>query len=162
MPPVRTSPPTSPNHNSRQPATRLTAARENCVSRGGFSAQHCLRLVKEQPELKLILDTRNSVFQRDRSNQSTTRGRHRWSFHRERQKRRYAHPHQPPPKKKKIQPNARPNPRATQRPAKSRHARRKASFREKPTNTQAPSRSSSTSPPLYPTRTRQAPPHITE
>jgi sugar phosphate isomerase/epimerase len=34
---------------------------------GGFSAQHSLRLVDEVPGLKLIFDTGNPVFQRDRS-----------------------------------------------------------------------------------------------
>ena len=45
----------------------LTAAHENCMNWGGFSAQHTLRLVEEVPGLKLIFDTGNPVFQRDRS-----------------------------------------------------------------------------------------------
>lgn len=45
----------------------LTAAHENCMNWGGFSAQHSLRLVEEVPGLKLIFDTGNPVFQRDRS-----------------------------------------------------------------------------------------------
>ena len=45
----------------------LTAAHENCMNWGGFSAQHTLRLVEEVPGLKLIFDTANPVFQRDRS-----------------------------------------------------------------------------------------------
>lgn len=45
----------------------LTAAHENCMNWGGFSAQHSLRLVEEVPGLQLIFDTANPVFQRDRS-----------------------------------------------------------------------------------------------
>lgn len=45
----------------------LTAAHENCMNWGGFSAQHSLRLVEEVPGLKLIFDTANPVFQMDRS-----------------------------------------------------------------------------------------------
>jgi len=45
----------------------LTAAHENCMNWGGFSAEHSLRLIEEIPGLKLIFDTGNPVFQRDRS-----------------------------------------------------------------------------------------------
>lgn len=45
----------------------LIAAHENCMNWGGFSAEHSLRLVEEVPGLKLIFDTGNPVFQRDRS-----------------------------------------------------------------------------------------------
>ncbi|MFQ3241783.1 MAG: sugar phosphate isomerase/epimerase [Lentimonas sp.] len=45
----------------------LQALHENCMNWGGFSAQHSLRLVDEVPGLKLIFDTGNPVFQRDRS-----------------------------------------------------------------------------------------------
>jgi len=45
----------------------LTAAHENCMNWGGFSAAHTLRLVEEVPGLKLIFDTGNPVFQLDRS-----------------------------------------------------------------------------------------------
>jgi sugar phosphate isomerase/epimerase len=45
----------------------LTAAHENCMNWGGFSAEHSLRLVEEVPGLKLVFDTGNPVFQRDRS-----------------------------------------------------------------------------------------------
>ena len=48
-------------------AAGLTAAHENCMNWGGFSADHTLRLVEEIPGLKLIFDTANPVFQRDRS-----------------------------------------------------------------------------------------------
>ena len=45
----------------------LTTAHENCMNWGGFSSAHTLRLVEEVPALKLIFDTGNPVFQRDRS-----------------------------------------------------------------------------------------------
>lgn len=45
----------------------LQALHENCMNWGGLSAQHSLRLVEEVPGLKLIFDTGNPVFQRDRS-----------------------------------------------------------------------------------------------
>ena len=45
----------------------LTAVHENCMNWGGFSADHSLQLVDEVPGLKLVFDTGNPVFQRDRS-----------------------------------------------------------------------------------------------
>ncbi len=45
----------------------LTAIHENCMNWGGFSAEHTLRLVEKVPGLKLVFDTGNPVFQRDRS-----------------------------------------------------------------------------------------------
>lgn len=45
----------------------LTAVHENCMNWGGFSADHTLRLIEEIPGLKLVFDTGNPVFQRDRS-----------------------------------------------------------------------------------------------
>lgn len=45
----------------------LTAVHENCMNWGGFSADHTLRLLQEVPDLKLVFDTGNPVFQRDRS-----------------------------------------------------------------------------------------------
>lgn len=45
----------------------LTTAHENCMNWGGFSPAHTLRLVEEVPGLKLVFDTGNPVFQRDRS-----------------------------------------------------------------------------------------------
>ena len=45
----------------------ITTAHENCMNWGGFSSGHTLRLVEEVPGLKLIFDTGNPVFQRDRS-----------------------------------------------------------------------------------------------
>ena len=45
----------------------LTAAHENCMNWGGFSSAHTLRLIEEVPGLKLIFDTANPVFQKDRT-----------------------------------------------------------------------------------------------
>jgi sugar phosphate isomerase/epimerase len=45
----------------------IQALHENCMNWGGFSSSHTLRLVEEVPGLKLIFDTGNPVFQRDRS-----------------------------------------------------------------------------------------------
>lgn len=45
----------------------LQAIHENCMNWGGFSAAHTLRLIEEVPGLKLVFDTGNPVFQRDRS-----------------------------------------------------------------------------------------------
>ncbi len=45
----------------------LSAIHENCMNWGGFSSEHTLRLIDEVPGLKLIFDTGNPVFQRDRS-----------------------------------------------------------------------------------------------
>lgn len=45
----------------------LQAVHENCMNWGGFSASHTLRLVEEVPGLKLVFDTGNPLFQRDRS-----------------------------------------------------------------------------------------------
>lgn len=45
----------------------MTPIHENCMNWGGFSAEHTLRLIEEVPGLKLVFDTGNPVFQRDRS-----------------------------------------------------------------------------------------------
>ena len=45
----------------------LQAIHENCMNWGGFSAEHTLRLIEEVPGLKLVFDTANPVFQKDRS-----------------------------------------------------------------------------------------------
>ena len=45
----------------------ITTAHENCMNWGGFSSGHTLRLIEEVPGLKLIFDTGNPIFQRDRS-----------------------------------------------------------------------------------------------
>ena len=45
----------------------IIAVHENCMNYGGFSAKHTLQLLDEVPDLKLVFDTGNPVFQRDRS-----------------------------------------------------------------------------------------------
>ncbi|MEM6964935.1 MAG: sugar phosphate isomerase/epimerase [Bacteroidota bacterium] len=45
----------------------LEALHENCMNWGGFSADHTLRLIEEVPDLRLVFDTGNPIFQRDRS-----------------------------------------------------------------------------------------------
>ena len=45
----------------------IITAHENCMNWGGFSAEHTLRLIDEVPQMKLIFDTGNPTFQRDRS-----------------------------------------------------------------------------------------------
>lgn len=53
--------------SQRFEAAGLTALHENCMNWGGFSAEHTLRLLEEVPGLKLVFDTGNPIFQRDRS-----------------------------------------------------------------------------------------------
>jgi sugar phosphate isomerase/epimerase len=48
-------------------AAGLMALHENCMNWGGFSADHTLRLLEEVPGLRLVFDTGNPIFQRDRS-----------------------------------------------------------------------------------------------
>ncbi len=48
-------------------AAGLMALHENCMNWGGFSPDHTLRLLEEVPGLKLVFDTGNPIFQRDRS-----------------------------------------------------------------------------------------------
>ena len=48
-------------------AAGITTAHENCMNWGGFSSEHTLRLIEEVPDMKLIFDTGNPTFQRDRS-----------------------------------------------------------------------------------------------
>ncbi len=50
----------------------ITTAHENCMNWGGFSAEHTMRILDAVPELKLIFDTGNPTFQRDRSNPNST------------------------------------------------------------------------------------------
>lgn len=45
----------------------LEALHENCMNWGGFSPDHTLRLLDEIPSMRLVFDTGNPVFQRDRS-----------------------------------------------------------------------------------------------
>lgn len=64
----------------------LTVAHENCMNWGGFSAVHTLRLIEEVPKLKLIFDTGNPVFQKDRSQPAADGSfpwQDAWSFYQE-------------------------------------------------------------------------------
>jgi sugar phosphate isomerase/epimerase len=45
----------------------IITAHENCMNWGGFSAEHTLQLIDEVPNMKLIFDTGNPTFQRDRA-----------------------------------------------------------------------------------------------
>jgi sugar phosphate isomerase/epimerase len=58
----------------------LTAVHENCMNWGGFSAEHTLRLVEEVPGLKLVFDTGNPLFQRDRSKGEPYPWQDPWEF----------------------------------------------------------------------------------
>jgi sugar phosphate isomerase/epimerase len=58
----------------------LTAVHENCMNWGGFSAEHTLRLVDEVPGLKLVFDTGNPLFQRDRSKGEPYPWQDPWEF----------------------------------------------------------------------------------
>jgi sugar phosphate isomerase/epimerase len=58
----------------------ITAAHENCMNWGGFSAAHTLRLVDEVPGLKLVFDTGNPVFQLDRSQPEPFPWQNAWTF----------------------------------------------------------------------------------
>jgi len=59
----------------------ITAAHENCMNYGGFSSTHTLRLIEEVPGLKLIFDTGNPVFQRDRSMSDPQPWQDSWQFY---------------------------------------------------------------------------------
>ena len=59
----------------------LTVAHENCMNYGGFSSQHTLELVEKVPGLKLIFDTGNPVFQRDRSMSEPQPWQDAWQFY---------------------------------------------------------------------------------
>jgi sugar phosphate isomerase/epimerase len=58
----------------------LTAIHENCMNWGGFSAEHTLRLIEEIPGLKLVFDTGNPLFQRDRSKGEPFPWQDPWEF----------------------------------------------------------------------------------
>jgi sugar phosphate isomerase/epimerase len=58
----------------------ITAAHENCMNWGGFSAAHTLRLIDEVPGLKLVFDTGNPVFQLDRSQPEPSPWQNAWTF----------------------------------------------------------------------------------
>ncbi|MBK1882623.1 sugar phosphate isomerase/epimerase [Luteolibacter pohnpeiensis] len=59
----------------------IVTAHENCMNYGGFSSQHTLRLLEEVPGLKLIFDTGNPVFQRDRSQPEPQPWQDAWMFY---------------------------------------------------------------------------------
>ena len=59
----------------------ITVAHENCMNYGGFSSQHTLELVEKVPGLKLIFDTGNPVFQRDRSMNEPQPWQDAWKFY---------------------------------------------------------------------------------
>lgn len=58
----------------------LEAIHENCMNWGGFSPAHTLRLVEEVPGLRLVFDTANPVFQRDRSKPEPFPWQDPWEF----------------------------------------------------------------------------------
>ena len=58
----------------------LITAHENCMNWGGFSSAHTLRLIEEVPGLKLIFDTGNPVFQKDRSIPEPQPWQDAWQF----------------------------------------------------------------------------------
>ena len=58
----------------------LQAVHENCMNWGGFSADHTLRLTEEIPGLKLVFDTGNPLFQRDRSKPEPSPWQDPWEF----------------------------------------------------------------------------------
>lgn len=59
----------------------IIAAHENCMNYGGFSSEHTLRLIEEVPGLRLIFDTGNPVFQRDRSKEEPQPWQDSWQFY---------------------------------------------------------------------------------
>lgn len=59
----------------------ITVAHENCMNYGGFSSDHTLRLIEEVPGLRLIFDTGNPVFQRDRSQGDPQPWQDTWQFY---------------------------------------------------------------------------------
>ncbi len=48
----------------------ITAVHENCMNYGGMSWKHTLELVEAVPGMKLVFDTANPAFNRDRSKQN--------------------------------------------------------------------------------------------
>ncbi len=59
----------------------LEAVHENCMNYGGFSADHTLELLNEVPDLKLVFDTGNPVFQKDRSKSEPYPWQNSWDFY---------------------------------------------------------------------------------
>lgn len=66
---------------SRLKDAGLEALHENCMNWGGFSASHTLRLLEEVPGLRLVFDTGNPVFQRDRSKPHPYPWQNAWEFY---------------------------------------------------------------------------------
>jgi len=66
---------------SRFSEAGITVAHENCMNYGGFSSGHTLRLIEEVPSMKLIFDTGNPVFQRDRSQDDPQPWQDAWQFY---------------------------------------------------------------------------------
>ena len=58
----------------------LIAVHENCMNWGGFSAQHTLKLLENVPNLKLVFDTGNPIFQRDKSKPEPHPWQNAWEF----------------------------------------------------------------------------------
>lgn len=54
----------------------LESLHENCMNWGGFSADHTLRLLEKVPDLRLVFDTGNPVFERDRSQPQPSQSDH--------------------------------------------------------------------------------------
>ncbi|MDW3196904.1 MAG: sugar phosphate isomerase/epimerase [Cytophagales bacterium] len=59
----------------------LVPLHENCMNYGGFSANHTLRLIDSVPDLKLVFDTGNPIFQRDRSKSEPFPWQDSWEFY---------------------------------------------------------------------------------
>lgn len=59
----------------------LEALHENCMNWGGFSAEHTLRLLDEVPDMRLVFDTGNPIFQRDRSKSEPFPWQHPFEFY---------------------------------------------------------------------------------
>jgi sugar phosphate isomerase/epimerase len=62
-------------------AEGIVTAHENCMNYGGLSSAHTLRLIEEVPDLKLLFDTGNPVFQRDRSLPEPQPWQDSWQFY---------------------------------------------------------------------------------
>ncbi len=61
-------------------AEGIAALHENCMNYGGFSAEHTLELLNEVPDMKLVFDTGNPLFQIDRS-LNTGQAQSSWHFY---------------------------------------------------------------------------------
>jgi len=62
-------------------AEGLVAVHENCMNYGGFSAEHTLELLNEVPDLQLVFDTGNPIFQKDRSKPAPHPWQNAWEFY---------------------------------------------------------------------------------